>query len=80
MKNQAISIISTRHIDDKDIPCKFLIGTREYQIIDFGRRSETAEGFTILAQLDDNNVVELFFDYSSMQWIIKQNFLHRKMI
>ncbi len=80
MKSQTINILSTRYLDGKDLPWKFLVDTRECQVINFGRTSQTIAGFSILAQLDEGDVVELFFDNTSKQWSIKQDFLRRKMI
>jgi hypothetical protein len=80
MKSQTINILNSRQINGKDLPWKFLTATRECQVIDFGRSSQTSAGFSILAQLEDGDVVELFFDNTLKQWSIKQDFLRRKMI
>jgi hypothetical protein len=80
MKSQTINILCTRQVDGKDLPWKFLAATGECKVIDFGRTKQTAAGFSVLAQLDDGDVVELFFDNTLKQWFIKQDFLRRKMI
>ena len=70
MEKAPINILSTRKIDQRDLPLLFQSGGFTYRAVDYGRRGFVPGGFSVVVRSSSGQVMELMQDDSSQRWYV----------